>query len=362
MDFNRDVDNGVIRINQNLYIKELIMALRLTEANSKPRQMAKFGNFSTVKDKDYLPTSTEYKSVLGRLQFLASHTRPDIAHAVNYCARYQAMPQRIHWKLTQRIIRYLKGTSELGLTMATCGSGITGYADADHQQCKETRKSMTGYVVKFQGDTVAWKSTRQRSRGNSTTDSELFAVNACALRAKGLANVVYKIFPETRTKIKLYQDNTSTIKRTTDATTLGQYKEVDAKDKYVVQLVRNGEATVHYLATDQQLADPLTKPVDMETYGRHKKAILGSIPDRVGDATRSLTDKELAATDTKLEYFTLKDVMALNRDQDYHRLWENDKGEMPAPSGGVVRGRHNWARRLVDGRGRGRGSGYKGLG
>ncbi len=98
--------------------------------------MVRFGNFPTVKEGDYLPNVTEFKSILGKLQFLATHTRPDIAHSVNYCARYQAAPERIHYKLVQRIIRYLKGT-------AAKGTGIAGYADADHQQCPETRKSTT---------------------------------------------------------------------------------------------------------------------------------------------------------------------------------------------------------------------------
>ncbi len=156
--------------------------------------------------------------------------------------------------------------TELGLVIAAKGKGITGYVDVDHQQCPETRKSTTGYIVKFNSDTVARKSTRQGSRGNSTTDSELVAVNACTRRCKGLANMHYKIFPEEKIPVRLYQDNTSTIKRTNDPTTLGQYKEVDAKDKYLVQLIKNGEAKVIYLPTTEQIADPLMKPLDTKIF------------------------------------------------------------------------------------------------
>ncbi len=52
----------------------------------------------------------------------------------------------------------------------------------------------------------------------------------------------HEIFTGNKALIRLYQSNTSMIKRTADATMLGQYKEVDAKDKYVVQLIKNGEA------------------------------------------------------------------------------------------------------------------------
>ncbi len=169
MDVKRE-GNRKIRITQTEYIKEIVNVAILMEANIKPTPMIMFGNFPMVKEGNYLPNVTEYKSIFGKLQLLASHTRPDISRAVNYCARYQAAPKKIHYKLVQRIIRYLKGTAELGLINAAKCTDIAGYADTDHQQCPETRKSTMGYVVKFNDDTVAWKSTRQRSRGNSTMD------------------------------------------------------------------------------------------------------------------------------------------------------------------------------------------------
>ncbi len=87
-----------MRITQIIYIKEIIGAAKLAEANTKPTPVVRFGNFSTVKEGNYLPSVTEYKSILGKLQFVATHTRPDIAHSVNYCARHQAALERIHYK------------------------------------------------------------------------------------------------------------------------------------------------------------------------------------------------------------------------------------------------------------------------
>ncbi len=270
--------------------------------------MARFGNFPTIQENDYLPNTTKYKSVLGKLQFVVPHTRPDIAHLVNCCVRYQANSGKIHWKLIQRILRYLKGTAELGLVIGAKGTGIASYMDTDHQQCLETRKSMTGYVVIFNGDTVVWKSTRQRSRGNSTTDMELIAVNACARRAKGLANMHYEIFPETKTYLRLYQDNMSTIKRTADATTLGQYKEVNAKDKYVVQLIKDNQTKVYYLPTNEHFADPLTKPLETAGFMKHLRDILESIEDLTVTATRELMEKEDLAMENKNVYFDFNEI------------------------------------------------------
>ncbi len=166
---------------------------------------------------------------------------------------------------------------------------------------------------------MAWKSTRQRSRGNSTTDSELIAVNTCARRCKGLANVHREIFPEDKVPVRLYQDNTSTIKRTNDATTLGQYKEVDAKDKYVVQLIKNSEAKVIYLPTTEQV-DPLTKPLDTGVFQRHRMAILQSISDLLVTETRKLTAEEWKVTCNKEKHFTLEEVEVSKDNENYHGL------------------------------------------
>ncbi|EJK66248.1 hypothetical protein THAOC_12847, partial [Thalassiosira oceanica] len=56
-----------------------------------------------------------YASVVGMLMYLAGHTRPDIAYAVNCCARYMFNPKRSHEEAVKRIVRYLKATKDRGM-------------------------------------------------------------------------------------------------------------------------------------------------------------------------------------------------------------------------------------------------------
>jgi hypothetical protein len=76
-------------------------------------------------DKDlFLPKGEEeqglgpevpYLSAIGALTYLANCTRPDIAFAVNLLAKYNTTPTRRHWVGMKTILRYLKGTQDLGL-------------------------------------------------------------------------------------------------------------------------------------------------------------------------------------------------------------------------------------------------------
>ena len=52
---------------------------------------------------------TLYKSVVGAIQY-ATLTRPEISFVVNKVFQFMAAPLNSHWKVTKRIVRYLKGT------------------------------------------------------------------------------------------------------------------------------------------------------------------------------------------------------------------------------------------------------------
>ena len=56
-----------------------------------------------------------YQAVVGSLLYLSTKTRPDIAYAVSCVARFCAKPTKEHWTAVKRILRYLKGTRNLGL-------------------------------------------------------------------------------------------------------------------------------------------------------------------------------------------------------------------------------------------------------
>ncbi len=143
----------------------------------------------------------------------------------------------------------------------------------------------------------------------------------------------HKIFPENKVPFRLNQDNTSTIKRTGYATTLGQYKDVDAKDKYVAQLIKNGEANVIYLPTAEHFADPLTKPLEFAAFDRHWRYIMESIEDLNATAHRKITEEEDRAMENRRKYFGLEKTWVSEDGEAYHQHKATDNN-IPAPTGG----------------------------
>jgi hypothetical protein len=123
-------------------------------------------------------------SVVGMLQYLQNHSRPDIAYAVSQCARFVHGPKRSHEMALIRIGQYLKGTVEKGLVFKPNGTLVIDcYVDADfaglwpHEDKDDPTcvKSHSGYVICISDCPVIWCSKLQHDIATSTMEAEYTA-------------------------------------------------------------------------------------------------------------------------------------------------------------------------------------------
>jgi hypothetical protein len=93
-------------------------------------------------DEKVLGPEVPYFSATGALMYLANCTRPDIAFVVNLLARYSAAPTRRHWVGVKTILRYLRGTEDLGLWfLKNQASTMVGYIDAGYMSDPHNARS-----------------------------------------------------------------------------------------------------------------------------------------------------------------------------------------------------------------------------
>ncbi len=114
--------------------------------------------------------SWNYRSVIGKLNYIANNTRPDISMAVHQCARYCTNPKALHELAVKRIVRYLLATKDKGLILnPTSELSLDMFVDADfagrwHKEYAELWDSVlsrTGYVITFCSCPVTWCSKLQ---------------------------------------------------------------------------------------------------------------------------------------------------------------------------------------------------------
>ncbi|XP_024992432.1 uncharacterized protein LOC112526377 [Cynara cardunculus var. scolymus] len=136
----------------------------------------------TLLDADLYGKSVDqqnYHAMIGSLLYLTS-SRPDIMFATCSCTRYQANPKESHLAAVKRILRYLKGTQNLGLWYPKESSfELIAFTDSDHAGCKLDRKSTFG-SYKFLGDKlVSWTSKKQNCVSTSNVKADYVATASC---------------------------------------------------------------------------------------------------------------------------------------------------------------------------------------
>lgn len=121
-----------------------------------------------------------YAQAVGALMHLAVMSRPDISHAVQRVSQFMQDPGVKHWEAVKRILRYLKGTRDLCLTLGgPMKQDFEAWSDSDFAGSPDHAKSITGYALFFGRGPFAWASRKQTAIADSTRTAEYFAAHAC---------------------------------------------------------------------------------------------------------------------------------------------------------------------------------------
>ncbi|MBW0587086.1 hypothetical protein O181_126801, partial [Austropuccinia psidii MF-1] len=157
--------------------------------------------------------SVNFRSAIGSINYLSTATRPDLAHEVSSLSQYLENPGIQDWKGFLHILRYVKGSQELGLHYFRKGKeGITGYCNADWGKCRLTRRSVSGYLALFGNCLFMWKTRKQQSISTLTAEAKyksLCNLTSELLWLKQWANEVN--IEKSQAPIQIWSDNQSCI-------------------------------------------------------------------------------------------------------------------------------------------------------
>nr|XP_016477393.1 PREDICTED: uncharacterized mitochondrial protein AtMg00810-like [Nicotiana tabacum] len=179
IEFSRS-QQGIL-MHQRKYTLELISELRLGAAKPAITHIKANVKLTTKEYDEHigvlegttdetLTDPSKYQRLLGKLLYLTV-TRPDIAYSVKTLSQFLQKPKRFHMEAAQRVVRYVKGQPGQGILLSSRKMNtITAYCDADWAACPLTRKSVSGFFVKYAESLVSWKSKKQRTISRSSAE------------------------------------------------------------------------------------------------------------------------------------------------------------------------------------------------
>ncbi|MBW0499533.1 hypothetical protein O181_039248 [Austropuccinia psidii MF-1] len=206
-----------------------------------------------------------YRSAIGSINYLSTATRPDLAFAVSSLSQFLKQPGIKHWKAFLHVLRYLQGTQDLGLVYHKGGGvQIAEYCDADWGNCKDTRRSISGFLATFNGCLVLWKTRKQPSVSLSLAEAEYKSL--CDLTSELLWRRQWCVecsISKVGYPIPIHEDNQGCISTACGDSSINnkRMKHVDIQLHFVKEAVSNSKICLRYTPTSLILADFLTKSV-----------------------------------------------------------------------------------------------------
>jgi hypothetical protein len=151
---------------------------------------------------------------------------------------------------------------------------IRGMSDSNYATDPETRKSVTGLIVFFEGVVVASKSGGQNTAALSTTEAEWNAAVSCAQSMLHVMNIVESLGLKVKKPMILQVDNKGSVDLANGFSVGGRSKHFDVKVHFMRELKQVGLLRVEFIAGELNQADILTKNVAGPLLAKHSVSMV----------------------------------------------------------------------------------------
>lgn len=218
-----------------------------------------------------------YQSMIGGIMYAMLCTRPDISFAVTTLSQFSSNPLPSHVQALKHVLRYLKGTVNMGITYTGTGPttippNLIGYSDADWGQSYD-RRSVTGYVFELCGGAISWQSKKQRTVALSTVEAEYMAITHASKEAIWWRSIFNTLGYDMTDPTTLWSDSQGSISLAANPEHHSRTKHIDIQYHFIRQHLAEQTISLQFIASEKMAADGLTKSLDRVKHEKGMKML-----------------------------------------------------------------------------------------
>jgi hypothetical protein len=148
---------------------------------------------------------------------------------------------------------------------------------------RDTARSRHGYIIMYKGCPLLWKSQLQGEICLSSSESEYTGLSYALREVIPIMELIKEMkkkhFPigQTTPKVhcKVFEDNSGALEMAQVHKYRPRTKHLNVKLHHFRDYVARKEITIHKIDTKDQLADYLTKPVNIDILRKLRKIVMG---------------------------------------------------------------------------------------
>ncbi|KAJ9561831.1 hypothetical protein OSB04_006991 [Centaurea solstitialis] len=128
---------------------------------------------------------------------------------------------------------------------------------------KDDFKSQSGYVFTLNGGAISWKNSKQDTIADSTTEAEYITASDAAKEVVWLRNFLsdLRVVTSVSRPIDIFCDNSGAVAQAKEPIEHHKSRHVLRKYHLIREIIGRGDVRICKIPTEDNVADPLTKPL-----------------------------------------------------------------------------------------------------
>ncbi|KAL0309998.1 UNVERIFIED_CONTAM: Retrovirus-related Pol polyprotein from transposon RE1 [Sesamum radiatum] len=176
-------------------------------------------------------------------------------------------PRVPHWDAAIYLLRYLKGTPNLGLFFpANTSLQLCAYSDSDWASCPDSRRSLTGYCVFLGGALISWKTKKQATVSRSSTEAEYRSMASTVCELLWIHYLLHEFRISPLLPIPFWCDNKAAIHIAENPVFHERTKHLDIDCHLVREQFKQGFIAPQHISSKNQIADIFTKSLSAPAF------------------------------------------------------------------------------------------------
>jgi hypothetical protein len=210
-----DRSQKLIGLSQGTYIDKVLKRFNMQDSKKGNLPMSHGINLG----KKYCPSTNaeletmkkiSYASAIESIMYAMICTRSDVSYVLSVISRHQDNPGIAHWTVVKTILKYLRRTNDMFLVYGDeIELVVRGYTDVSFQTDHDDLRSQSKFVFVLNDGVVSWKSSKQETTADSTTEAEYIAASEAAKEGVWIKKFVTElgVVPSASGPMELYCDN-----------------------------------------------------------------------------------------------------------------------------------------------------------
>ncbi len=196
-----------------------------------------------------------------------------------YCATFLSQfcknPAQRYWITAKHALRYLKGTSDYGITYQKGKDEIRIFSDADWGANVADRKSFSGMIIQYAERAISWSCRKQPTVALSNTEAKYIALSESTRESLWLRNALSELgmeqFCEKSTNI--LTDNQGAIKLAEYQIASERTKHLILKYCFIRDTIGAKLTKIDYVPLESNLADRMTNIINGKNWSPTSNAL-----------------------------------------------------------------------------------------